>query len=102
MPVTPQTSPVGFGCGRGARDPGVGQPSVGVCATGAAQLGRRGRTVGGWLVLAINAQLWGSGLEAEAALWAWLEEQACLTYSGDQSADRATATQLPGTPVSRP
>ena len=33
-------------------------------------------TVGGWLVLALNAQLLGSGLEAEAAQWSWLEEQA--------------------------
>jgi 3',5'-cyclic-AMP phosphodiesterase len=32
-------------------------------------------TVSGWLVLAINAQLLGSGLEAEAAQWSWLEEQ---------------------------
>jgi hypothetical protein len=31
--------------------------------------------VGGWTVLAINAQLLGSGLEAEAAQWSWLEEQ---------------------------
>jgi hypothetical protein len=33
-------------------------------------------TVGGWIVLAVNAQLWGSGLEAEPAQWSWLEEQA--------------------------
>jgi 3',5'-cyclic-AMP phosphodiesterase len=32
-------------------------------------------TVSGWLVLAVNAQLWGSGLEAEAAQWSWLEEE---------------------------
>jgi 3',5'-cyclic AMP phosphodiesterase CpdA len=32
-------------------------------------------TVSGWLVLAINAQLLGSGLEAEAAQWSWLEGQ---------------------------
>jgi hypothetical protein len=32
-------------------------------------------TAGGWLVLAVNAQLPGSGLEAEAAQWSWLEEQ---------------------------
>ena len=32
--------------------------------------------VGGWTVLAVNAQLLGSGLEAEAAQWSWLEEQA--------------------------
>jgi 3',5'-cyclic-AMP phosphodiesterase len=33
-------------------------------------------TVSGWIVLAINAQLLGSGLAAEAAQWSWLEEQA--------------------------
>jgi len=33
-------------------------------------------TVSGWMVLAVNAQLLGSGLEAEAAQWSWLEEQA--------------------------
>jgi hypothetical protein len=33
-------------------------------------------TVSGWVVLAVNAQLLGSGLEAEAAQWSWLEEQA--------------------------
>jgi len=32
-------------------------------------------TVSGWVVLAINAQLLGSGLEAEAAQWSWLQEQ---------------------------
>ncbi len=30
----------------------------------------------GWTLLAINAQLLGSGLEAEARQWSWLEEQA--------------------------
>jgi len=33
-------------------------------------------TAGGWSVLAINAQLIGSGLDAEARQWAWLEQQA--------------------------
>jgi hypothetical protein len=33
-------------------------------------------TVGGWVLLAVNAQLLGSGLAAEAAQWSWLEEQA--------------------------
>jgi hypothetical protein len=33
-------------------------------------------TVGGWVLLAINAQLLGSGLAAEAAQWSWLDEQA--------------------------
>lgn len=32
-------------------------------------------TVNGWTMLAINAQLLGSGLEAEASQWSWLEEQ---------------------------
>jgi 3',5'-cyclic AMP phosphodiesterase CpdA len=32
-------------------------------------------TVGGWTVLALNAQLLGSGLEAEDEQWSWLEEQ---------------------------
>jgi Calcineurin-like phosphoesterase len=32
-------------------------------------------SVGGWMVLALNAQPLGSGLEAEAAQWSWLEEQ---------------------------
>jgi 3',5'-cyclic AMP phosphodiesterase CpdA len=33
-------------------------------------------TVGGWAVLALDAQLLGSGLEAEDAQWSWLEEEA--------------------------
>jgi hypothetical protein len=32
-------------------------------------------TVGGWTLLAVNAQLLGSGLPAEAGQWSWLEEQ---------------------------
>jgi 3',5'-cyclic AMP phosphodiesterase CpdA len=32
-------------------------------------------TTGGWTLLAINAQLAGSGLAAEAAQWSWLAEQ---------------------------
>ena len=32
--------------------------------------------IGGWAVLALDAQLLGSGLEAEAAQWSWLGEQA--------------------------
>ena len=32
-------------------------------------------TANGWTLLAINAQLPGSGLEAEAGQWSWLEEQ---------------------------
>ena len=34
-------------------------------------------TARGWVLLAVNAQLLGSGLAAEAAQWSWLEEQAC-------------------------
>jgi hypothetical protein len=33
-------------------------------------------TAGGWVLLAINAQLLGSGLAAEATQWSWLDEQA--------------------------
>jgi 3',5'-cyclic AMP phosphodiesterase CpdA len=32
-------------------------------------------TVSGWALLAVNAQLLGSGLAAEASQWAWLDEQ---------------------------
>jgi len=32
-------------------------------------------TLDGWTLLAINAQLLGSGLEAEARQWSWLQEQ---------------------------
>jgi 3',5'-cyclic AMP phosphodiesterase CpdA len=32
-------------------------------------------TMNGWTLLAINAQLAGSGLDAEARQWSWLEEQ---------------------------
>ncbi len=32
-------------------------------------------TAGGWMLLAVNAQLFGSGLAAEAAQWSWLEHQ---------------------------
>src|SRR5215475_419979 len=31
--------------------------------------------LGGWTLLAVNAQLAGSGLAAEASQWAWLEDQ---------------------------
>ncbi|HUN32122.1 MAG TPA: metallophosphoesterase [Trebonia sp.] len=41
-------------------------------------------TVGDWALVAVNAQLLGSGLPAEAAQWSWLEEQ--LTgHRGHQS-----------------
>jgi 3',5'-cyclic AMP phosphodiesterase CpdA len=32
-------------------------------------------TVNGWTMLAINSQLFGSGLEAETRQWSWLDEQ---------------------------
>lgn len=38
--------------------------------------------VGGWILLAVNAQLLGSGLEAEAAQWSWLEEQVAMHRGG--------------------
>jgi predicted MPP superfamily phosphohydrolase len=43
-------------------------------------------TAGGWTLLAINAQLLESGLEAEARQWSWLEQQA-----GESPADRPLA-----------
>jgi 3',5'-cyclic AMP phosphodiesterase CpdA len=63
-------------------------PSPGTPAGIAVDAGRRQRwlevvgpdhwsvTAGGWVLLAINAQLLDSGLAAEAAQWSWLEEQA--------------------------
>jgi Calcineurin-like phosphoesterase len=62
-------------------------PRPGAPAGSAVDAGRRQRwldTVGadywraevsGWIVLGVNAQLLGSGLEAEAAQWSWLDEQ---------------------------
>ena len=43
-------------------------------------------TLGGWTLLAINAQLLESGLEAEARQWSWLEQQA-----GESAADQPLA-----------
>lgn len=40
----------------------------------------------GWTVVAINAQLLGSGLPAEAAQWRWLEDQLRPLASGDRIA----------------
>ena len=37
-------------------------------------------TAGGWLLLAVDAQLLGSGLEAEARQWSWLEDQAARAH----------------------
>lgn len=69
-------------------------PSPGVPAGGTVDAARRQRwldavgadywsaTAGGWALLAVNAQLLGSGLEAEAAQWSWLEEQAAALGGG--------------------
>jgi hypothetical protein len=40
----------------------------------------------GWTLVAVNAQLFGSGLAAEAAQWGWLEEQL-----GGRATDRRVA-----------
>ena len=64
-------------------------------------------TVNGWTLLAINAQLAGSGLEAEAGQWSWLREQ----LSGISDSQRvalithkpvtATDTELADSPAYR-
>jgi 3',5'-cyclic AMP phosphodiesterase CpdA len=64
-------------------------------------------TMNGWTLLAINAQLPGSGLEAEARQWSWLEEQ----FSGLSENQRvalithkpvtATEEELAGSPAYR-
>jgi len=64
-------------------------------------------TVNGWTLLAINAQLPGSGLEAEAGQWSWLEEQlsglsenrrvALITHKPVT----ATDTEMAGSPAYR-
>jgi 3',5'-cyclic-AMP phosphodiesterase len=63
--------------------------------------------VSGWMVLAINAQLLGSGLAAEAAQWSWLDEQASR-HSGRQPVAlithkpvTATGTELAAAPPYR-
>jgi hypothetical protein len=64
-------------------------------------------TVGGWIVLGINAQLLGSGLEDEAAQWAWLEEQISRHHGRQQIAlithkpVTATGTELAAAPPFR-
>ena len=64
-------------------------------------------TVGGWAVLAMNAQLLGSGLAAEAAQWSWLEEQAGRHRGGPPIAlithkpVTATGTELAAAPPHR-
>ncbi len=64
-------------------------------------------TISGWTVLAINAQLLGSGLDAEAAQWSWLEEQ-IVAHRGRQPVAlithkpvTATGTELAGAPPFR-
>ena len=61
-------------------------------------------SIGGWTLLAINAQLAGSGLAAEAAQWSWLAEQvgACskdqrvaLISHKPLTADQAELTAAP-------
>jgi 3',5'-cyclic-AMP phosphodiesterase len=64
-------------------------------------------TVSGWVVLAVNAQLLGSGLAAEAAQWSWLEEQAGRRRGGQPVAlithkpVTATGAELAGAPPYR-
>jgi Calcineurin-like phosphoesterase len=64
-------------------------------------------TAGGWVLLAINAQLLGSGLVAEAAQWSWLEEQAGRHRGGQPVAlithkpVTATGTELAAAPPYR-
>jgi 3',5'-cyclic AMP phosphodiesterase CpdA len=43
-------------------------------------------TINGWTLLAVNAQLPGSGLEAEARQWSWLEEQLSALGPGQRVA----------------
>lgn len=64
-------------------------------------------TVSGWTALAVNAQLLGSGLAAEAAQWSWLDEQTGR-HRGRQPAAlithrpvTATGTELAAAPPSR-
>ena len=61
----------------------------------------------GWTLLAINAQLPGSGLEAEARQWSWLEEQ-LSGLTGNQRVAlithkpaAATEEELAGSPAYR-
>jgi len=65
-------------------------------------------TVNGWTLLAINAQLPGSGLEAEAGQWSWLEEQLGAPGSSNQRVAllthkpvTATGAELAGSPAYR-
>jgi 3',5'-cyclic AMP phosphodiesterase CpdA len=64
-------------------------------------------TVNGWTLLAINAQLPGSGLEAEAGQWSWLGEQLSGLSDNQRVAlithkpVTATDTELAGSPAYR-
>ena len=53
-------------------------------------------TMPGWTLLAINAQLLGSGLEAEARQWSWLEERVS-ELAGNQRIALITHKPLAGT-----
>lgn len=64
-------------------------------------------TLNGWTLLAINAQVLGSGLEAEARQWSWLEEQLSGHGKNQRTAliahkpVTATDAELAGSPVYR-
>ena len=64
-------------------------------------------TVNGWTLLAINAQLAGSGLEAKAGQWSWLGEQLSGLSENQRVAlithkpVTATDTELAGSPANR-
>ena len=64
-------------------------------------------TVNGWTLLAINAQLAGSGLEAKAGQWSWLGEQLSGLNDNQRVAlithkpVSATDTELAGSPAYR-
>jgi len=64
-------------------------------------------TMNGWTLLAINAQLPGSGLEAEARQWSWLEEQLSGLSENQRIAlithkpVTATDTEMAGSPAYR-
>jgi 3',5'-cyclic AMP phosphodiesterase CpdA len=54
-------------------------------------------TAEGWTLLAINAQLPGSGLAAEAAQWSWLEQQVRAERGNDQLIALVTHKPVAGT-----
>jgi 3',5'-cyclic AMP phosphodiesterase CpdA len=64
-------------------------------------------TMNGWTLLAINAQLPGSGLEAEARQWSWLEEQLSVPGNNQRIAllthkpVTATGAELASSPAYR-